>query len=341
MVLGMIVSSLISARSVTHKGLRPVYIGGMLFAAASLVLFAATSLLYHAKEQAHFILNISLLLLGIGYGAILTPLNTYIARYFPWRISSAMTALYMCLGTGCALAPLLLTAALSAHLWWLDPLLLALLFVGLAAATHYILPAADPPTIVLEMDKGEPKKIFKVPFKRFVAIAFLYGICETVFGNFTAIYLHGPKNFSLQTAATGLSLFWAMITIGRAFIAWLSLRVDPTKILCVLPWFIAASFILIPFTQGVISSMSVIAIAGLGCSGCFPLNLSFAEKDFPKFASLVSGTLISAYVFGLGAATYGVGVLNTCHHYSLDSIFSGSAIIALTLALVVVRHTHN
>jgi fucose permease len=289
------------------------------------------------KESSMFFLNISLLVLGAGNGCILTPLNVYIARYFPWRTPSAMTALYACLGLGFAVAPLLVSASFSIGFWWLHPLLTALALGGLAAAIHYVLPPNDPASIVLETDRPGPKKLFNAPFKRFLGIAFLYGVCETVFGNFIVLYLQESKAMSLQMAAVGLSVFWGCLTAGRVIISRLALSYAPVPIMRVLPWVIMAAFLLIPFVKGTFATLAVIAVGGFGCSGCFPLNVSFAERDFAKMASLVSGTLLAAYMIGFGVATYGIGVLNGSYHYSFDSIFSGSAVIALILALVVLK----
>ncbi len=57
-------------------------------------------------------------MLGAGFGATLTPLNIYVVSFFPSKPSTALTSLHVILGTGTALAPLLLALFVGMGWWW-------------------------------------------------------------------------------------------------------------------------------------------------------------------------------------------------------------------------------
>jgi fucose permease len=338
LIIGMLIASFAAARQAPKKGFRTVYVAGLFCNAVALFLFTLTSLLYREPSELLFLLNCSLFCVGAGFGATFTILNTYIARYFPWKIASAMNLLYMFFGMGSTVSPLLLAGMLKEGIWWVDPLIQMILFLALIALTYALLPENLPPELTLETDeKSKPPLVQPPPFKFYLISIFLYGLCETIIGNTATIYLYADKGLSIHQTAIGLTLFWGMATVGRGMSSFLTLRYSPSRIYAVLPWILVVSFALLPFSSGVAMDLLVFALAGFGCSANLPLNISLAEKDFVKPASIISGLLMASYIIGCGVASYGVGILREQYAYSLDSIYSGSVIIALLLALSVGR----
>ncbi len=59
--------------------------------------------------------------LGVGFGGTLTMINTYAAGFFPEKTATALTVLHAILGTGTALAPILLAGFVRAGGWWGQP----------------------------------------------------------------------------------------------------------------------------------------------------------------------------------------------------------------------------
>jgi hypothetical protein len=84
------------------------------------------------------------------------------------------------------------------------------------------------------------------------------------------------------------------------------------------------------------------ALAGLGCSALLPLTISFAQKELTAIAASVAGGLIAFYQVGYGIAAFGVGPLQTRAGLGLNTIYGGTAVVALVmslLAFVVTRKT--
>ena len=58
----------------------------------------------------------------------------------------------------------------------------------------------------------------------------LYGICETLFGNWSSLYLAGERGLSPEAASLALAAFWAFVTIGRIIVAVLPPAIPPTLV---------------------------------------------------------------------------------------------------------------
>ena len=67
----------------------------------------------------------------------------------------------------------------------------------------------------IEIQKGK----FPMRFWVFATFVLLYGVCETVNGNWASLYL--TKHFEASTAMASLALtmFWSMVTAGRVLFA--------------------------------------------------------------------------------------------------------------------------
>ena len=80
------------------------------------------------------------------------------------------------------------------------------------------------------------------------------------------------------------------------------------------------------------SALSTFAAAGLGCSALLPLVISFGQKELTTVAASVAGGLICAYQVGYGIAAFGVGPLQVRAGLRLETIYGGTAVVALAMA---------
>ena len=80
-------------------------------------------------------------------------------------------------------------------------------------------------------------------FWLYAAAVLLYGVCETLFGNWSTLYLDGQRGLSTTVASLALATFWAMVTVGRIAIAALTARVAARTIYVALPVIMAAAFL--------------------------------------------------------------------------------------------------
>lgn len=329
MIIGAIFASLAGGKVGANRGLKEVLLFGLFTNLIAMLLFASTSLFYAAHHLNYLILLFALLFLGLGFGATITILNTYVEKLFPNRTAVAMACMHTLLGLGTALAPLIFNYFHGIDAWWAAPLSLSALFGVLFASSSYFVGN------VQKTQQSEARESFSFSFWLFVAIILLYGFCETTFGNWATIYLHKTKGLTTIEGNWALSLFWAMVTAGRILVAIFANFISPLRIYIVLPFLICLSFILIPFFTGPIGNIVMFGLAGLACSGFFPLTFSIGEQDFSSIASIIAGWLLASYMLGYGIAAYGIGQVEETTQISLNDIYWFAAIPAALMAALV------
>jgi predicted MFS family arabinose efflux permease len=179
-------------------------------------------------------------------------------------------------------------------------------------------------------------------FLAYAGFAVLYGICETLNGNWSQQDMTQVHHATGQRATWALTAFWAMVTAGRVFFA-LARRIKPAWTFHVLPFAIAAVFLLIAALPAASGFTAVVAfgLAGLACSALLPLTISFGQEEMPAAAAAVAGGVIASYQLGYGIAAFGVGPLLDAG-WRLPQIFARASLVALALgalSFVVRRRT--
>jgi predicted MFS family arabinose efflux permease len=265
--------------------------------------------------------------LGLGFGLTLSSISTYAGAFMPDRRDVALTALNVLLGLGTALSPLLIAVFLDVGAWWYLPAIAA---AGLAVLVVVALvqPMVVPGTGSRHTG-GRPPLLFWL----FAAALVLYGIGETMFGNWGTTQLVG-RGVGATSANTALAAFWASVTVGRLLIAVSAKWVHSTSIYVLLPWAIAGALVLVPMAKTATAGILVFAFGGLACSGFFPMTVGYGEATFPGFVELAAGWLIAAYQVGYGLAAFGGGSLQSV--VSLATIFRIAAALAVIMAVVAI-----
>lgn len=339
MFVGAIFSSFFGGMISKKVGIKTVFIGGQLCNILSMALFAF-SVVYLQNAAASFPLFLVLMLcIGLGFGAVLTALNAFAFFFFPKKPKTALTALHSCLGIGTAIGPLAFEHFLSNGMWWCDGIWIATLYFLLLVA---VLIGFPNPHHLAESTKGKSSPPFTSwALWAFIAIALLYGICETTFGNWGTIFLHASKGISIASAAIALSLFWGVLTLGRILTVCLSFAI-PTRYIyrCLPPIMLIGLFVLYPASKESILLLAF-AIAGLGCSAMLPLTIGFAQERFVQVAPLVSGLMIGVYMLGFGLASQGVGFASKTFHLAYSTLFASLSAPIVLLALLCLIVTHR
>jgi fucose permease len=168
----------------------------------------------------------------------------------------------------------------------------------------------------------------------FAAFALLYGIVETMNGNWATLYMIQELGASAAQASMALTAFWGTVTGGRILFAAVARGLPARATYCVLPFVVAAAFVvtaLLPENQPFLGIVAF-GIAGLGCSALLPLTISFGEKALTAIGASVAGNLIAFYQIGYGIAAFGVGPLRQHVGLGLNSIVGWTAAVALTMA---------
>jgi fucose permease len=262
--------------------------------------------------------------------------NTFAAAFFPQKVDKAVLVLNALLGTGTALAPAFVALFVGLGIWWGLPVLVAALILGLllVSARLPLRPGADADT------DGTAAARAKLPsrFWVFAAFALLYGVCETMNGNWASLYMTQELGANATHASLALTVFWGTVTAGRILFAAIEKWLPERTVCQVLPLLVAAGFVALAFLRPTHALLGIpaFALAGLGCSALLPLVISFGQAELKTIAASVAGGLIAFYQIGYGIAAFGVGPLETRLGLSLDSIYGGTTVVALGLAVLAV-----
>ncbi len=343
-VLLAILASAFAPRLARRWSLRRVLLAGLAGDVVSMTLLALSRLLLGMPDMAFGVLLLATGALGLGFGATVMALNTYAEAFFPTRADRAVLALNALLGLGTALAPVLVAIVVALGAWWLLPVVVASIAVLLCgvAYTQPLRSRAD------SADATRPTSLNWADLPRrfwlYAAAVFVYGIVETLNGNWAMLYLSSERGVSAQGASFALAAFWVMVTAGRVLIALISQLVPARWIYVALPALSLVVFQLASQVQSEAGGIIVFGLAGLACSGFLPLSISFAGGEFPQLSAVMAGGLIAFYQLGYGVAAFGIGPLQGLFGLSFSTIFAAGSLVAapiIVIAWLIIRPTRN
>jgi MFS transporter, FHS family, glucose/mannose:H+ symporter len=325
-----ILASALAPRLARRWSLRRVLLAGFAGNVVSMALLALSRLLLGAPDMAFALLLVATAALGFGFGATVMALNTYAEAFFPEGVDRAVLVLNALLGVGTALAPVLVAAVLALGAWWLLPVAVACVFVllvGIASMQPLRAETGDASTSIGWMNLPER-------FWLYAAAVFVYGILETLNGNWAMLYLTGERGVSARGAAFALAAFWLMVTLGRVAVAMIARYVPARRIYAALPVLLLITFQIVSHVQGQAGGLIALGLAGLACSAFLPLSISFGGKEFPHLSALMAGELIAFYQLGYGVAAFAIGPLHDPGGLAFATIFSAGSLVALPLVLI-------
>jgi MFS family permease len=325
-----IASSLAGPKLASRLGAKTVFLCGMTANLVSMALLIASQFVAGNHSVAYPVLMVATSFMGLAFGLTVPVINTCAAAFFPHTADRALLTLNTLLGLGTALAPAFVAVFVGLGFWWGLPVLVAALCGGLLVFSLPLAISAGP--------EAETKSSGGLPvvFPAFAAAAFLYGICETMNGNWASILMSNTLGNPAATASLALTIFWGTVTGGRLLFASIDRWVPESLAFRFLPVVIALSFFLIPLLpeKSALPGLAAFALAGLGCSAMLPLIISFGQKQMSAIAASVAGLLIAFYQLGYGVAAFGVGPLESLAGLALGRIFAFTAIPALILAFL-------
>jgi fucose permease len=327
-----IAASLLFAGLSRHLGIKRIYLLGLTANLVSMALLFLSQFFLSDGGTAYSMLLLATASLGIGFGLTVPALNTFTAAFFPEKIDSAVLVLNALLGLGTVLAPVFVAVFIGLGIWWGLPVLAVVLLLALLLFSLSL-----PLQTGTESAEGQKAKT-AVParFWIFAAFALLYGICETLNGNWATLYMSQRLGTTAATASFALMAFWGMATIGRILFAAIAKSFPPRRTYRLLPLVIAVGFAVIAYLPVGSSLLGILAfgLTGLGCSALLPLTISFGQEDMKIIASSVAGGLIAFYQMGYGIAAFGVGPLEDYAGLGLNSLFGLASVAALMLAVL-------
>jgi fucose permease len=322
-----ITASLLGAGLGRRFGTKQVYLAGLACGLVSMLLLILSQFFESNTSAAFPILLVATAFLGAGFGLTVPALNLLTAAFHPAGVESSVLVLNALLGLGTALAPVLVAIFVGLGFWWGLPVLSAILLSALFVRSLGLPLRTEAPTSARATGVA-------ARFWMYAAFAVLYGVCETVNGNWSQLDMTSELGASTTQAAIALTAFWAMVTVGRVVFAaverWLSVQTTYR----VLPFVLAATLAIIAFLPDGSTGAGIVAfgVAGLGCSALLPLTIGFGEKELAAFAAAVAGGVIAFYQLGYGIAAFGVGPLLDSG-VGLPTVYGLSAVVALAMGL--------
>ena len=337
-VITAIAAALLGAGLSGRFGTKRVYVVGLAASLVSMVVLIVSQFLTEDKMLAYGLLLVATAFLGVGFGLSVPALNTFAAAFHPGAVDRSILTLNALLGLGTVLAPVFVAIFVGLGFWWGLPLTSAILLVALIAVSLRLpLQVQARPAAT-----GQARLAIPARFWVYAMFAVLYGICETVNGNWSQLDMTSELGASTTEAALALTAFWAMVTVGRVLFAVVQRWVPARLAYHVLPFALAGTFGLIALLPDDEPALGVLAfgLAGLGCSALLPLTISFGQGELTAMSAAVAGGVIAFYQLGYGIAAFGIGPLLD-RGVGLPTIYALSAAVAAVMgawSLVVARN---
>lgn len=356
-----ILSSLAGAGLTGRFGTKRVYLAGLAANLAAMAFLLASKFVMEQHTAAYGLLLAATTCMGLGFGFTVPALNTLAAAYFPRKVDGAILGLNALLGLGTALAPVFIAVFLALGVWWGLPILVGVFLFGLLLVSL-------PQPLAIEVEPrsateprasasgsqeqpaqggsvssapapgsvGHAKPKFPARFWVFAAFALLYGVCETMNGNWASLFMLHRLGANALLASVALALFWGMVTAGRVLFGAIERWFPEPLVFRVLPLVVSSAFVVCACLpkSAAIPGLLAFGLAGLGCSALLPLTISFAEKELAAIGSSVAGGLIAFYQIGYGMAAFGVGPLQTRAGLAMNIIFGGAAAVAIAMGVL-------
>jgi fucose permease len=349
-VVAAISASLLGASLVGHITAKRVYLIGLGSSLTSMALLIVSVFVKGDQAAAYPLLLVATAFLGAGFGLTVPVLNTYATAFHPGAVDSAVLVLNALLGLGTVLAPVFVAVFIGLGIWWglpvLSLLLLAALLVASArlplragGAPHLHGPRLHGPSHRGAGEGSAAKRAGRprLPgrFWLYAAFAVLYGICETMNGNWSQLEMTKRLGATSAEASIALAAFWGLVTAGRVGFSAIGKWVRPPVAYRVLPVVLVVAFVLTGLlgAGAAVAGIAAFALAGLGCSALLPLTISFSEAELASVSASVAGPVIAFYQIGYGIAAFGVGPLQS-GGVSLSAIFAGTSVVAAVLAVL-------
>lgn len=325
-----IVASALNPSMTLKFGSKQIFIIGIIANLIAMLLLFVSILWMHHFKAAYCTLFIATAMLGLGFGLVVPTLNETLALLVPTKINFMLLILNALLGVGTALAPLLILLFVQLGFWWGLPVVMVCLLCLLLLFS-----------LKISFPNGSVKDTFKqttIPkrFWIFAAFALLYGIIETLNGNWASIYMKSQMDAPIKIQTLALAAFWGMVTFGRVFFALIDKFFKETTAFQLAPFIAMIAFIIITLLPSGSNFWGIctFGLAGLGCSVLLPLIISFGTIQLKTIAASVPGLIIACYLLGYGIAAFGVGPLEESAHLTLRENFLIGAVVAFILGMI-------
>jgi fucose permease len=293
-----------------------------------------------------FVLLAANVFLGAGFGFLVSVLNVLLVELYPRHCDASLAGLHGFLGVGCSVAPLLVEFFHRANHWsGIAFLILAgLLAISIVAVRTALFAKTGG---IRRESKNEAFGVPKVWPKTIILILVtlvIYGMAESLLGNWSPVFLDREKSLPLHSGALCLALFWGSVTAGRLLTSVLTLRFDARFFYRLAPGVLILGLILILRIQTATDVYAAFILAGFGCSCIFPISVSLGIRAHPQWRDALSGFGIGALMAGVFIGSTVTGFLREAGLIRLPQAFMAAMFCAgvmLFLAVVISSERHK
>jgi predicted MFS family arabinose efflux permease len=159
--------------------------------------------------------------------------------------------------------------------------------------------------------------------------------CPSLLEGCQQSHLTRKLGLDATVASLALTAFWAVVTAGRVLFGAIHVRFPSRRTYHLLPFVLAAAFLLIGGLpqNAPVPRVLAFAQAGEGCSALLPLTISIEQEELAAVSDAVAGGVIARYQIRYGLAAFGVGLPHVAG-VALPAIFAASASVAATLGIL-------
>jgi FHS family glucose/mannose:H+ symporter-like MFS transporter len=293
--VGLIPSVLLNGYLSEIMGRRLIVLGIVALAAISSALFGLVAMSDGPHAFAYAL--VVMVLMGYAGGGIEAVVNVVIADDNQPAPGFALNIIHAFFAAGAVLSPLAVSALLRAHLPW------PFVFFGnaalLVAAFLLLLPERMPAATAGPFPLSAALTVARsrLVWLLFAVIACYVGAELGVSAWVSPLMeevLHTPRD----AAALSVSVFWALMIVGRVGVSPLSLRFRPPPMLFVLALGSAACSLAVARANSAAACFVAAGAAGLFMSGIFALVLADASRHYPQRLGAVYGIITAGVGVG-------------------------------------------
>lgn len=273
-------------------------------------LLTASGILGYALSPSWIGILASASLLGIGAGAIDASLNDYVAKNYSSR---QMSWLHGCWGIGATMGPAIMTLALAHyHNWQKGYLIIAviqftLLLVFISTSKLWKKLKVEETQLTEEIER----KIWSLKPMMSMGVFFVYSTVEFSVGLWFFSVMVEHRQVPTATAGGWITMYWAMLTIGRFAIGFVSNRLGNLKIIF---WSLCGGLVglaLLTFNHPS-AMIAGLALTGFSFAGIYPCMMHQTPKRFGnKLGATMTGFQAGAASLGVIALAPLIGIIIT------------------------------
>ncbi len=329
---GGIVAGWLSGR----VGIRRIVLFGATMLTAGLIVSASGGLL-------HLYVGHGVLMGLFGTSCMLSPLVTYVSRWFDRRRGAAVALISSGQSVSGALWPILFQAGIG-NLGWRRTMMLFGLFAGVAIVLLTMIFLRPPPEA--SSSPGAARRgpqagatVIGLPPNLAMGLLMIAVFCCCVPMAMPMVHVVafcGDLGFAPQHGAAMLSVLLGSAFLSRQFWGWLADRVGGLQTLL---WSSLAQVSALSgflMTRNEIALFGISSAFGLGLSGLLPAYVITVREFYPvKEANWRVPTVLFAGFLGMAAGGWGAGVMYDHFGYYLPAFGSGIAFNLLNLMILL------